>query len=451
MQMLLTLVDPSALGRLDYLSMSQQALMECLVAQLNENSLQTFRDENKNFKDISEWDGVKCDDEGDVVQIEWSNAGRHGLEGSIDFQWIPPTVQNLELQAHRFEPSLIGSLDVRVLPRSLQVLRIYIYQSHPVGEITISGSFSDLPESMETLYALGCTLHMPLCLFGIPQRLHKIHIIYHEFGNIDLRCDSTALTNLTLTNGSKQGTVSFLASPPMLASLDLTENRLVGSVSFQGLPDCLEGISLGENSFHGTIVFEDLPSSLRFIQLHTTKFEKIIFNSALPKRLGGIYAKHCGTSGTIDFRHFSQETKKIQLSDNQLSGSVQIDHLVNVEFLNAANNLLEGSVDLRNLPDQLLTLYLSANKLTGTVNLNSLPPLLEGLYLQNNNLTGSFVIDSLPQDLCTVNLESNQFEMEALVVLVGAKKLPNIHLSGNGVKEVRDAKGKKLRAETVTL
>ena len=449
--MLFTLVDSSALGRLDYLSMSQQALMECLVAQLNEKSLQIFRDENKNFKDISEWTGVKCDDEGDVVQIEWSNSGRHGLEGSIDFQWIPPTMHSLKLQVLTFEKYLIGSLDVHVLPRSLQTLRINIYPKSPSVHIAISGSFSDLPESMETLYALGCTLDMPLCLIGIPQRLHEILITHHEFGNIDLRCDSTALTNLTLTKGSKQGTVSFLESPPMLASLDLTVNRLIGTVSFQGLPDCLEGISLGENSFHGTIVFEDLPSSLRFIFLQTTKFEKIIFNSALPKRLVGIYAKHCGTSGTIDFRHFSQETKKIQLSDNQLSGSVQIDHLVNVEFLNAANNLLEGSVDLRNLPDQLLTLNLSANKLTGTVNLNSLPPLLEGLYLENNNLTGSFVIDYLPQGLCTVNLESNQFEMEALVVLVGAKKLPNIHLSGNGVKEVRDAKGKKLRAETVTV
>ena len=81
----------------------------------------------------------------------------------------------------------------------------------------------------------------------------------------------------------------------------------------------------------------------------------------------------------------------------------------------------------------------------------SLPPLLQGLYLENNNLTGLFVIDSLPQDLRTVNLSSNQFEMETLVVPVGAKKLPNIHLSGNGVKEVRDAKGKKLRAETVTV
>ena len=449
--MLFTLVDSSALGRLDYLSMSQQALMECLVAQFNEKSLQIFLDENKNFKDISEWGGVKCDDEGDVVQIEWSDASRHGLEGSIDFQWIPPTVKTLKLEAHCFAPSLIGSLDVHVLPRSLQVLRIYIYKTHPVGEITIRGNFNDLPESIETFDTSGCTLHMPFCLIGIPQRLHEIRITHHEFGNIDLRCDSTALTNLTLTKGSKQGTVSFLESPPMLASLDLTENRLVGSVSFKGLPDCLEGISLGENSFHGTIVFEDLPSSLRFIFLQTTKFEKIIFNSALPKRLRAIFAISSGTSGTIDFRHFSQETETIYIGGNQLSGSVQIYHLVNISRLSAENNLLEGSMDLQNLPKKLISLDLNANQLTGTVNLNALPPLLEGLYLQNNNLTGSFVIDSLPRSLRTVNLASNQFEMEALVVPVGAKKLPKIDLSGNGIKMVTNTKGRKLQARTVTL
>ena len=449
--MLFTLVDPSTLGRLDYLSMSQQALMECLVAQFNEISLHNLRDENKHFKDIKEWTGVKCADEGDVVQIEWSDSGRHGMQGSIDFQWIPPTVQDLELQAHCFAPSLIGSLNVHVLPQSLHTLRISIYISGPTDKVVISGSFSDLPESMETFDTLGCTLHMPLCLIGIPQRLHKIHISDHEFGNIDLRCDSTALTNLTLTKGSKQGTVSFLESPPMLAHLDLKENRLVGSVSFQGLPDCLEGISLGDNSFHGTIVFEDLPSSLQFIFLQTTKFEKIIFNSALPKNLAQIYAKHCGTSGTIDFRHFSQETEKIQIGGNQLSGSVQIYHLVNISSLSAENNLLEGSMDLRNLPNKLVLLNFSANQLTGTVNFGSLPPQLYTLYLQNNNLTGSFVIDSLPQSLRTVNLSSNQFEMEALVVSVGANKLPKIDLSGNSIKEVRDARGKKILAWRVTL
>ena len=431
--------------------MSQQALMECLVAQFNEISLHNFRDENRNFKDISEWTGVKCNEDGDVAKIEWNDSGLHRMQGSIDFQWIPPTVQDLKLDSNFFKLDLFGSVDVHLLPRGLHTLFMRIYTNNPTDTIVFSGSFSDLPESMETFDTLGCTLDMPFFLIGIPQRLHEIHISYHEFANIDLRCDSTALTNLTLTKGSKQGTVSFLESPPMLASLDLTENRLVGSVSFQGLPDCLEEISLGDNHFHGIIVFEDLPSSLQFIHLRYAKFEKIIFNSALPKNLGGIYAKHCGTSGTIDFRHFSQETKKIQLSENQLSGSVQIDHLVNVEFLNAAKNLLEGSIDLQNLPKKLILLDLSANQLTGTVNFGSLPPLLQGLYLENNNLTGLFVIDSLPQDLCTVSLASNQFEMEALVVPVVAKNLPKIDLSGNGVKEVRDAKGKKLRAETVTL
>ena len=449
--MLFTLVDPLALGRLDYLSMSQQALMECLVAQLNENSLQIFRDENKNFKDISEWTGVKCNDDGDVVQIEWNDSGRHGMQGSIDFQWIPPTVKTLKLQMFTSAPSLIGSLDVHVLPQSLHTLFMRIHTNDPTDQIAISGSFSDLPESMETVDTLRCTLHMPLCLIGIPQRLHKIYIRDHEFGNIDLRCDSTALTNLMLTKGSRKGTISFFESPPMLAHLDLKENRLVGSVSFQGLPDCLEGISLGDNSFHGTIVFEDLPSSLQFIFLQTTKFEKIIFNTALPKRLKKMYAIGSGTSGTIEFRHFSQETETIYIGGNQLSGSVQIYHLVNVQLIHADNNLLDGSIDLQNLPKNLISLDLSVNQLTGTVNFGSLPPLLRDLYLQNNNLTGSFVIDSLPQGLYRVNLASNQFEMETLVVPVGAKKLPKIDLSGNGVKMVTNTKGRKLQARRVTL
>ena len=237
----------------------------------------------------------------------------------------------------------------------------------------------------------------------------------------------------------------------MLASLDLRSNRLAGSVSFKGLPDCLARILLGHNDFHGIIVFENLPSSLRFIQLQNTKFEKIAFNATLPKSFTKILVERSGTSGTIDFRHFSQETESIYVGGNQLSGSVQIDHLVNISSLSAENNLLEGSMDLQNLPNNLVLLNFSANQLTGTVNFGSLPPQLYTLHLQNNNLTGSFVVDSLPQGLRTVNLASNQFEMEALVVPVGAKKLPEIDLRGNGIKEVREAKGKKIQARRVTL
>ena len=451
MPMLFTLVDPSALGRLDYLSMSQQALMECLVAQINETSLRNFLDENKNFKDIDEWTGVKCNDEGDVVKIDWVNEGHYAVNGSIDFQWIPPKVQNLKLRSYTPAQPLTGSLDIHMLPRSLQTFHINIFHIHPTEKIAIRGSFSDLPESMKVFNNSGCIVQMPLCLIGIPKRLKDIYISGHDFGDINLRCGSAALTGLILTKGNKQGTISFLESPPSLLTLDLKENKLVGSVSLQGLPDCLERISLSDNNFQGSIVFENVPPSLQFINMHNTKFEKMIFNTALPNSLKLFYAKNSGTSGTIDFRHFSKETETILISENQLSGSVQIDHLVKAHRISASENRLEGSVDLRNLPNQLHALNLSANQLTGTVDLRALSPLLRELYLQNNNLTGSFFIESLPPNLLVVNLANNQFEMEVLVVPVGAKNLPTIDIKGNGVKKVTNAQGRKLRPKTIAF
>ena len=222
---------------------------------------------------------------------------------------------------------------------------------------------------------------MPLCLTGIPQGLQEIDINPHAFGNIDLRCDSPGVTSLTITHGSKQGTTSFIGSAPSLENLNLRSNKPVGSISFQGLGPCLNNLSIGDNDFHGMIVFETLPPSIRFISVPNTKFETIVFSAALPAILEYVSASRSGKSGTIDLRHFAQTTQTVLISENQLHGSVCIDHLVNLQSLGAGKNLFEGSIDSRNLSDKLNFLDLGGNKMAGTVDLLALPHNLQSLNL----------------------------------------------------------------------
>ena len=456
MNILCTLADSSELGRLDYLSMGQQALMECLVAHCDEKSLRIFRDKKNYFKDISEWHGVICNSEGDVIGIHWTNSARRGLTGSLSFQWLPPTVQeiSIEIRALGALNPLRGSLDFHAIPKCLRRLNIHSLQSS-ANTFEISGRFGDLPRSIEVLDVSGCLWNMAFCVTNIPNMLHSISIHDHAFGNLDLRCTSTALQNLSITGGTKQGTISFLGSPPSLTALNVRRNALVGSLSFRGLAPCLRSLLLDSNAFSGIIVFEDLPCSLEIFsiaQLYNAKCERIIFKAPLPGGLRRFAAHSIADAGTVDFLHFSKKTETINISQNQISGSVRIAHLISLEELNAANNLLEGSVEFKNLPEKLREIDLSSNTLAGTVDLSTLPKELRKLYLQKNNMSGSFVIGPLPTNLHTLNLSDNQFEMETLVVPVGAK-LPRIDLRGSGVKKVMNTKGRttKAHAEKVKL
>ena len=55
-------VDPS-LGRLDYESLSDQALMEMLIDALPTEEKAMFKDANGNFQDVCEWTNMDCTDE----------------------------------------------------------------------------------------------------------------------------------------------------------------------------------------------------------------------------------------------------------------------------------------------------------------------------------------------------------------------------------------------------
>ena len=50
-------IDP-ALGRLDYESLSDQALMEMLIDGMNAKDKAEYQDENGNCRDVGEWKGI---------------------------------------------------------------------------------------------------------------------------------------------------------------------------------------------------------------------------------------------------------------------------------------------------------------------------------------------------------------------------------------------------------
>ena len=80
-------VDP-LLGRVDSSSLSQQTLMELLIANIEDR--ERFPLVLDTSVDALTWRGVTANAIAEITEIQWSYLS---LLGTIDFAWIPPTVK----------------------------------------------------------------------------------------------------------------------------------------------------------------------------------------------------------------------------------------------------------------------------------------------------------------------------------------------------------------------
>ena len=458
--MLLTFIDYSALGRLDYATMSQQALMECFIAQLPESSsdrfditIGTFQDENGNFTDIEYWECLKFDADGNVIEIVLNTSGKLFLE------WLPPSVRRIQLGGRGHDIYV----DFSRLPQSLQSL--YFGTLTIIGEICLD----ELPKQIEHLFLDTCEFSGKVGLSAIPATLLSICLRGHSLESVDLQSDSSLLTFFEASSGKLYGEVSFLKSPPSLQFFDLHENALNGTLCFEGLSQSLETLNLAENSLKGTLRFDGLPKTLRTLDLHLNSFKEISFETALPQNLRRlkIDSEKCadgGKGGVVDFHHISASVREVYIKNNQLRGSVEIAHIENLRALCAEynaldgsidfavlpqrlqrlelnNNKLNGSIDLTALPQNMQKIYLSSNMFSGTIDLLKLPARMQRLDLSKNQLRGSFTLAAFSADFEAINLTGNRFEMDALVVPTDVRSLPKISLDRESVMRIVNEEG----------
>ena len=463
--MLFTLVASSDLGRLDYLTMNQQALMECVVAGLNEKPCKSFCDRKGNFKDIKKWKGVKCDSEENVIEIFFSFYTT-GCE-TLSLRWLPPTVRELDIRA----PLRLTEF---TLPQSVQ--RVCLQQVNLQEDLC----FDALPPQIKEIKILNSFLQGRIALAAIPESLHRIHIVSHQLQEVDMKCSAKGLADLAVTNGQLEGTLDFHLSPASLKDLNLERNRLSGPLRFVGLSETLQNLNLSFNSFQGTLRFDDLPLSLLQLKLNGHSFTAVFLGVSLPSDLSQIDftgKKNAEEiSGRVDFLYFNTSVDTIWMSHNRLQGTLRLSHLTELIKLEAAHNQLEGSietselpgklshleltvnkltgsVDLTTLPQDLQFLCLGANALSGTINLSKLPPSLRQLGLSDNQLSGSFHIENAKHNMFFA-LANNQFDMLTLVVHYEGDpywNTPMVDISGNGVQKVVDDKGKRIPTSRVTL
>uniref|UniRef100_A0A7S4NZS2 Leucine-rich repeat protein n=1 Tax=Paramoeba aestuarina TaxID=180227 RepID=A0A7S4NZS2_9EUKA len=190
--------DPG-LGRVDSARLSEQTLMELLIADIE--GIDSFRDSNGDFLDIHQWKGLKLNNARQSVteihfQLLFNRFFSHG--GSIALKYIPLNVQVFKIAKNQ----LTGECDTLCLPRGLLTLGI--------AQNQLSGEFS---------------------LKNLPPRIQKVYISENSF----------------------HGTLDLPALPETVERFMADSNSFTGCLDFSALPEHLLTLSLGANSFDESV------------------------------------------------------------------------------------------------------------------------------------------------------------------------------------------------------
>ena len=227
-------IDPS-LGRLDYDSLSDQALMEMLIDQMDTKEKNYFQDDNGNYKDVGEWPGVQCSESDDerVVTIELS--GLTFSPKQFPFKFIPPMV------------SYFGAS-----------------QSNVQGTLEAS----HLPSKLTALYISHNKLHGPLNFAEFPRQMEKMHINANKFcGSLQLADLPRSLKDFIADKNQFCGEINLNDLPPAMEEFDVSNNILTGSVHIERLPEGVKDIILSYNSFLGTFRLMAITENLSYIDV----------------------------------------------------------------------------------------------------------------------------------------------------------------------------------------
>ena len=239
LQIILT-VDPT-LGRADYSSFSDQALMEMLLDGFDENTKQTYQDSDGAYLDVCEWSRMKCDADLRVTEIfVFSDCA----SGSLDLRYVPPKVKVLEIQPTQGKSKLTGSVDLTGLPGGMEFL--CLISSRLTGEIDLT---------------------------RLPEHIFRIDLTDNQLtGEIDLTQLPGGVKQLSLDMNRLTGEIDLTHLPARMYHLNLQNNRFTGEVDLTHLPEKMSYLYLNRNEFCGSLVIKCLPPGIRCINAQSNKF-----------------------------------------------------------------------------------------------------------------------------------------------------------------------------------
>jgi hypothetical protein len=196
------------------------------------------------------------------------------------------------------------------------------------------------------------------------------------------------------------------ASLPSLAMLDVSGNKF-SDIPFKSLPNTLRILNLSNAIVPGSKVnpWEGLPDGLVSVDLSGAGIETI---GKLPRNLEELFLSRNRLSGQIDVDKMSERLRKLDLSHNALTSMPNIAVRQHLRYVDVTGNKIQ-KVNFMDLPSDIVQFRAANNNLEGTVDLTKLPRDLVHLDLSFNQLSGGLDFTKLPKRIDTLNLQANQF------------------------------------------
>ena len=356
----LALTADDGLMRFNASMLTDQTILESIVAQCDDETLAKFTDADGEFLDVCSWEAIYCDRNDNVTKIDWLRTLK--VDAPVHVGALPPHLAYFWIG---FGEAPL-SIDLSALPASLECFgakNIMRAEGLNVFDLT------RLPEGLKRFTVLDCSLKQEIVLDGLPPALEYLH----------------------LQRNKLHGSFPFEALPQTISDLSIDLNRFVGTVPLTALPACLRWASFDSNKFHGSIDLTQLPTNLGSICLSRNAFTGDVNLRALPVALEALYLEVNQLTGTLDLTALPATLEYLGLFSNEFHGSIDLTALPEgMRRVDAASNKLTGELDLTNLPGALNYLDLSFNLFTGRVDLSRLPECLWDLDLSYNELQGPF-------------------------------------------------------------
>ena len=203
------------LGRFDPSMVSDQECMELLTGAGQQPHDVPMRQQQP-IQPVCEWQGVKCDADGHVTDINLYTHTWH--LGTIDLQHLPPRIERCD--------------------------------------ISLATNYSRLRAegTIETA--------------RLPAGLRVFHANGHRFcGTVDLSALPRGMTDFQMFLNELTGEIDLTGLPAKFDTLNLSKNKLSGSLCLERLPSSIRFLSLARNGFTGEIRLDALPAGMKYLFL----------------------------------------------------------------------------------------------------------------------------------------------------------------------------------------
>ena len=212
-----------------------------------------------------EWEGVTCDEELNVMEVNW---GFMFLSGSPSWGDLCRTVRNFSV----WENGLTGGV-----------------------------SFSELPPGLSYLQLSTNAFSGELDLTHLPARLESLLLKDNKFeGNVDLTHLPSTLRKLCMSENQISGKVNLTGLPRKLSDLSFPDNKLTGPLDLEHLPPSLVHLDCENNNFTGVAKFDRLPRSFEILRVtNNPMLSGYVETSKLPKTLKCIWVGNTRITSNI--------------------------------------------------------------------------------------------------------------------------------------------------------